>query len=93
MQVEQRSIKKHLFICTNQREQGECCSQKGSEELVTKIKMRLREADLWNDYKVTKSGCLGPCAKGISAVIYPDNLLVTEISLDDEDELYQLLTS
>lgn len=93
MNIEQRDLKKHLFICTNLKPEGrESCGPKGADELVLNLKVRLREDDLWEKVKVTKSGCLGPCAQGISATLYPDNLLITGITLDDEDALYKLIT-
>ncbi len=91
MEIEKRNIKKQLFICTNQRDEGECCFFKGSLELVSRLKNRLKDQGLWKQYKVTKSGCLGPCKQGISAVLHPDNVLITKIRPEDEDELYELL--
>ncbi len=92
MKIEKRNIKKQLFICTNIREESASCGAKDSTQLLKNLKKRLKSAGLWGDYKVTKSGCLGPCKQGIAAALHPDNLLITEISLDDEDKLYDLLT-
>ena len=92
MEREQRDIKRHMFICCNIKEQGDFCGSKGPETLFKNIKTRLRDAGLWDRYKVSKSGCLGPCSQGISATVYPDNLLLTNITLKDEDELYTILT-
>lgn len=91
MKTEQRAIKKHLFICCNKKEEKECCKDKNSEVLFRKLFNRLREEDLWDNYKVTKAGCLGPCGEGIAATLYPDNLLLTELTVDDDEMLYQLL--
>jgi len=93
MKFEKRLTKRHLFICTNKKAEGASCGAKDSEELVQKIKLKLRENGLWDHFKVTKSGCLGPCAEGISAIIFPENELITKISLDDFEELYQKLIS
>lgn len=92
MKTNQRDIKKHLFVCCNKKENGEHCGSKNPEAIIKELKMRLRENDLWDEHKVSKSGCLGPCAEGISATLYPDNLLLTEISSEDTDSLYELLT-
>jgi predicted metal-binding protein len=93
MKTEQRALKKHLFICCNEKDSGDFCGSKKPQELINELKARLRENELWDEYKVTKSGCLGPCSEGISATLYPDNLLLTEISKDDIEELYNLLTN
>lgn len=94
MNFETRSVKRQLFICCNSRESDKAdCSSKGANEIVAIIKQRLRDNDLWESFKVTKSGCLGPCSKGVSAILYPNNLLITELNLNDVDELYGLLTT
>lgn len=92
MKVVKREIKKHLFVCCNEKKDDACCAKKGASDLVNSLKTRLRAEDLWGEYKVTKSGCLGPCSEGISATLYPDNLLLTQISIADENEIFKLLT-
>lgn len=92
MKQEDRPIKKHLFICCNERETGNCCHDKNPKELVKKLKQRLRDEDKWDEIRVTPSGCLGPCSQGISAVLFPENKMITQLSIDDEDEIYKLLT-
>ncbi|MFT6631330.1 MAG: putative metal-binding protein [Bacteriovoracaceae bacterium] len=91
MNIERRSIKKHLFICCNLKVGKESCGAKDAESLVALIKTKLRDQDLWDDFKVTKSGCLGPCSSGISATLYPDNLLITSLQVSDAEELFELL--
>lgn len=93
MKQEKRTIQKHLFICCNIKEHGESTDRSDSELLVKNLKHRLKENHLWNDIKVSKSGCLGCCTTEIAATLYPDNILFTEISLEDEDILYNILTS
>lgn len=93
LKIAKRSIKKHLFICTNMKLGGDSCAQKESEDIVNKLKGKLREENLWDEIKVTKSGCLGPCSEGISATLYPDNLLITQINKNDIEALYSLLTN
>lgn len=91
MKTLQRNIKKHLFICVNQKASGDCCGAKEAELLLKAIKAELKDRDLWDDYKVTKSGCLGPCSQGITATLYPNNLLITELSINSKDELIELM--
>ena len=93
MEIEKREIKRHLFICTNLRDNSkDSCSTKDSALIVKELKTKLRNNELWSKIKVSKSGCLGPCSKGISATLYPDNLLITQITLDDVETLYAMLT-
>ncbi len=91
MKVVKRNIKTHLFICTNVKENKECCGIKDASSLIKEIKIELHNRDLWDEYKVTGSHCLGPCSEGISATLYPDNLLIKELSLSSKEELINLL--
>lgn len=93
MRKEVRKTLRHLFICTHTRECGDFCSKRNSEELVSRLKNRLKKESLWDDFKVSKSGCLGPCAFGISGILFPENILLSEIELSDEDKVYQLLVN
>jgi predicted metal-binding protein len=67
-------LKAHLFICVNDRGEGkkESCARKGGQQLKDEVKKLCHERGLPKDlYRVNNSGCLGPCERGISAVIYP----------------------
>ncbi|MEE2671875.1 MAG: (2Fe-2S) ferredoxin domain-containing protein [Bdellovibrionota bacterium] len=92
MKIQKREIKKHLFVCTNSRPCGDDCASKDALEIVATIKKRLRDEGLWENFKVSKSGCLGGCAFGTVATLYPDNLFFTEVSIENIDEIYELLT-
>lgn len=91
MKSEERPIKKHLFICCNERVSSSCCHSKNPKQLIHNLKQRLRDQGLWGEIRVTATGCLGPCSQGISAILFPENRLITQIELTDEDELYELL--
>ena len=91
MKIENHQTKRQLFICCNIREGKEACGSQDTFALIQNLKMRLREEGLWGEYKVSKSGCLGPCAFGVTALLFPENKLITQINLSDEDELYNLL--
>ena len=80
-------------MCCNIKPEGKpSCGPKGAIEIVNEIKFYLRENGLWDEFKVTKSGCLGPCAQGISATLYPHNLLITNLTKQSIPELIKLLT-
>jgi (2Fe-2S) ferredoxin len=64
------NLKNHLFICTYNRETGESCGAKGANGMVDELKKWIKE-NKKTDVKVTRSGCLGLCEKGIAAVCYP----------------------
>ena len=80
----------HLFICTKSKPSGECCASKESERLVLKLK-EWAHARWGNSVRINASGCLGYCARGITAVLYPSNQWVTHLTANDLPKLQELL--
>ena len=68
--------RKHAFICGHERQPNSprgCCFEKGSLELLKKLKGRTREMGI-NDIRVQKSGCLNYCENGPTCVVYPEGI-------------------
>lgn len=82
---------KHLFVCTNHRDGKQSCGGSGSEDLVDELKQWTKDQGLKGRVRVNKSGCLGPCEKGIVAVCYPEGVWLTELTKNDGDRLKKLL--
>lgn len=88
--VDSPYYKRHVFICTNERDDGrECCAGKGSLDLLKHLKSRLRDLGLSGagNIAATKSGCLGRCALGPSLIIYPDNVWYSPKTKADIDAI------
>ena len=65
---------RHVFICGHERPEGATrpsCKNRGSMELLTRIKAAAREEGL-RDIRIQKSGCLDFCENGIACVVYPE---------------------
>lgn len=70
-------LKKHLFFCLNEREDGrQSCAGQGSKPLWAYAKERLQLLGLHspNNFRVNRAGCLGRCRQGPTVVIYPDGV-------------------
>lgn len=63
----------HIFICTNERAQGDCCAARGSLDILKAMKQELRSRGLDHDGGImaNKSGCFGLCSQGPNVVVYP----------------------
>lgn len=63
----------HIFICTNAREDGDCCAKRGSLDILKALKKELRDRNLDHDGGImaNKSGCFGRCSEGPNVVVYP----------------------
>ncbi len=93
--MEQKSVKfdKHIFICTNTRDDGrKCCAEAGSADLHKKLKEWSKtDKSVAGKIKVSKSGCLSHCEEGIAAVIYPEQKWLTKIETADLEKIKALL--
>ncbi len=90
MQTRSKPLVAQLFVCTHERQAGECCAHRGSLDVFQKLKNRSKTDPHWQGrVSVTKCGCLGFCSEGIAAVLYPQRLWLTDVKPGDEDEVYR----
>jgi (2Fe-2S) ferredoxin len=90
-----KNLDAHLFVCTNSKEKGASCAPKGSNELRDQLKKLCQdEARGWHGrVRVNASGCLGRCAEGITAVLYPEGRWFTRLTSDSVAPLEEALAS
>lgn len=80
----------HVFICTNQRDEGRpCCMDSGAQAAQEHAKRRIKELGLSGQGKVriNKSGCLDRCEEGPVLVVYPEGTWYTYVDTEDIDEI------
>ena len=82
------SYKSHLFICTNSPDKSGKCGSKNSEALKKELKEKCKEA-FGKDVRVSSSGCLGYCERGIAAVVYPDAKWLFDLEDSDGDQIFK----
>ena len=82
--------KRHIFFCTNNRQDNKkCCNGAGAEEYCYYAKTKTKDLKLErDDVRVNFSGCLGRCAEGPVLVIYPDSVWYTYSNKEDIDEIF-----
>jgi (2Fe-2S) ferredoxin len=83
---------RHVLVCINERASDNpkgCCATKGSMDLVNFLKQEVAGRNATDTIRVTKSGCLGPCEKGINMVVYPDSVWYCQVTLDDAKEILE----
>ena len=80
-----KTLKAHVFICTNLRQNGESCGAKNSQFLRDQLKKTCKaKGGQFNDARINASGCLDRCENGIASVIYPQ--AIWKCNLTDKDE-------
>ncbi len=77
----------HIFVCVNQREQGECCGAKGSADLRDFFKEEIKKRGLKGRVRANKAGCMDACSMGPSVVVYPDGVWYTVRTREDVTEI------
>ena len=72
----------NVLICT-----GAGCVASGALELSAAIKDALAKHGLADQIGVVETGCLGPCAAGPVAVIYPDGVLYQNLKAEHAERI------
>jgi (2Fe-2S) ferredoxin len=44
---------------------------------------QFQQRNLWNDFQVTSTGCLGPCQAGPSVLVYPEGIMYAGVKPSD----------
>ncbi|MFN4062640.1 (2Fe-2S) ferredoxin domain-containing protein [Azoarcus communis] len=78
--------KKHILICVQGRPAGHprgSCQQKGCNEIYQGFMEAFQARNLWADYLLTNTGCLGPCTSGPNVLVYPEGLMYSGVAASD----------
>jgi NADH-quinone oxidoreductase subunit F len=72
----------NVLICT-----GGGCMASGALELGTSMRAAIEKHGLEGEVQVFETGCLGPCAGGPVAVVYPDGILYQNLKPSDAERI------
>jgi len=82
---------KHVFFCTNQREDGgDCCNNHGAQKARDYVKNKVKELGIsnrQNNIRINTAGCMDRCDKGPVIVVYPEGIWYTYTCERDLDEI------
>ena len=82
----------HVFICINERDGSDgrgCCAERAGAEVHAWFKQEGKARDWKGRIRVNKAGCLDQCARGVTCVVYPDNVWYGGVTVDDVDEIVE----
>jgi (2Fe-2S) ferredoxin len=78
------SFNAHLFICTQNRSEGQACGSNSAGAQVIRDQLKAECKRLWaKEVRVNTAGCLGYCEKGIVAVLYPSAKWYFNLTAED----------
>ena len=87
MELVNAKYKRHIFVCINDREEGDSCAKKDSEKILKILREHVNQNGLMSLYNITKTKCLGHCSEGPTIAIYPEGLIFKKVSIDDAKKI------
>lgn len=83
---------KHVFVCVNVREEGDCCSNVSGQEIFLRLKQFVLSHGMAARVRVTKTGCMGHCNDtGATVAIYPEGKVFKRVTMEDVEKIEQSL--
>jgi NADH-quinone oxidoreductase subunit F len=79
-----KTTRSHVLVCA-----GAGCVASGALEISAALRKALEAKGLGEEVQVVETGCLGPCAAGPVAVVYPDGVFYQRLKLEDVDALVE----
>jgi len=77
-------FQKILFVCVNNRENGEpACAARGAKQIQERLKQIAKDRGLKGRVRVSQSGCMDLCAKGPNVMVFPDNVWYCGVTESD----------
>ena len=83
---------RHIFVCINERAVGAergCCAHKGGSAVRDRFKKLLAGRGLGGVVRANKAGCLDQCERGVTVVIYPEQVWYGNVTLEDVSEIIE----
>ena len=86
------SFQRHVFVCVNERPPDDprgSCKAKGGAEVRDRFKSELKARGLAKTIRANNAGCLDQCARGVSVVVYPEQVWYGGVTVDDVVEIVE----
>jgi len=85
---------KHVFFCTNQREDGSaCCNDHLAQQARDYVKIKVKALGIsnrQNKIRINSAGCMDRCDEGPVIVVYPEGTWYTYVDEKDLDEIIEV---
>ena len=89
MKASKNPYDKHIFVCTNQRDNGEVSCAHAGEEICEVLKTYVKDNGLKGKVRVSRSGCFDFCAQGPNVMVFPDHVWYRKVTLTDLPQIIQ----
>ena len=85
-------FEKHIFICTNERDENSLrkrCGSCGGPDLRKDLVRLINDSGLKGKVRANKSGCLDVCEEGPAMVIYPNGFWYLNVKKKDIKTIFK----
>lgn len=79
-------FERHVLVCT-----GNHCSQKGANQVLTRLRFELMRRKLNTKVHLNNCGTIDLCDIGPNFVIYPDNIVYSNVKENDISDIVKFL--
>ena len=86
MQAGPPAFKKYIFVCENERAEGDCCGAP-AQKLREKLKQLVKDKGIAQKVRVSRSGCLDVCSEGPNVLLMPDNIWFKDVTENDAETI------
>ncbi len=83
---------RHVFVCTNERGADHprgSCKARGGAEVRDALKKELAARGLAKSIRANAAGCLDQCERGVTIVVYPEQVWYGGVTVADVPELVE----
>ncbi|AAU90579.1 MULTISPECIES: (2Fe-2S) ferredoxin domain-containing protein [Methylococcus] len=83
---------KHVFVCAQTRPPGHprgSCGQLGSTAVFQTFMQQFEAGQLYGQFALTSTGCLGTCDLGPTVLVYPEGVMYSKVSPADVSEIIE----
>nr|VFK28250.1 MAG: (2Fe-2S) ferredoxin [Candidatus Kentron sp. MB]VFK32555.1 MAG: (2Fe-2S) ferredoxin [Candidatus Kentron sp. MB]VFK75976.1 MAG: (2Fe-2S) ferredoxin [Candidatus Kentron sp. MB] len=78
--------KKHVFVCAQSRPADHpkgSCDGHGCQEILNEFQQEFVTRNLWEEFSLASTSCLGTCGFGPSVLVYPDSVMYGKVTKSD----------
>ena len=86
------SFQRHVFVCINERPEDHpkgSCKARGGVEVRDTLKIELKKLGLSKMVRANNSGCLDQCERGVTVVVYPEQVWYGKVTVADIPEIVE----
>jgi (2Fe-2S) ferredoxin len=83
---------RHVFVCINERPADHpkgCCKARGGVEVRDALKAGLTARGVAKQIRANNAGCLDQCERGVTVVVYPEQVWYGGVTVADVDEIIE----